>query len=78
MNDNGGTHLLSKSKILMHVAVAAHSQYRLGEKTSALMMSPASNEYRCLPSLRSHNMVMPSLPPEAASEPSGETEMVLM
>jgi len=38
------THLDSKSKILMDEAVAAHSQYRLGEKTKELTMSPASRE----------------------------------
>jgi len=70
--------LLSKSKILMHEAVAAHNQYLLGEKTKALTMSPASKEYKCLPSFKSQSMVIPSLPPEAAKEPSGETERVLM
>ena len=29
--------------------------------------------YRCLPSFRSHNIPCPSLPPEAQSDPSGET-----
>jgi len=38
------THLDSKSKILIPEAVAAQSQYRLGEKTRALTMSPASRE----------------------------------
>ena len=39
-----GTHFDSKSKILMEEAVAAHSQYRLGEKTKELTISPASRE----------------------------------
>ena len=72
------TYLLSRSKIFTQLAVAAHNQYRFGEKTRALTMSPASREYRCLPSFKSQSMVIPSLPPEAASEPSGETEIVLM
>ena len=72
------TYLLSRSKIFMQLWVAAHSQYRFGEKTRALTTSPASSEYRCLASLRSQSMVIPSFPPEAAKEPSGETEMVLM
>ena len=38
------THFDSKSKILMEEAVAAHSQYRLGEKTKELTISPASRE----------------------------------
>lgn len=38
------THLLSRSKILIDDEVAAQSQYRLGEKTSELTMSPASSE----------------------------------
>jgi len=75
---NACTHLDSKSKILMHEAVAAHNQYLLGEKTKALTMSPASKEYKCLPSFKSQSMVIPSFPPEAANEPSGETERVLM
>lgn len=73
-----GAYLLSKSKILIQLAVAAQSQYRLGEKTRALTTSPASREYRCLPSFKSQSMVIPSLPPEAAREPSGETEIVLI
>src|ERR1700722_13304819 len=72
------THLLSRSKILTQLAVAAQSQYRLGEKTRALTISPASREYKCFPSLRSQSIVMPSLPPDAASEPSGETDTALM
>merc|ERR1719409_552020 len=40
------------------------------------MMSPASREYSRLPSLRSHSMAVPSLPPEAHREPSGETVTV--
>lgn len=72
------TYLLSRSKIFTQLEVAAHNQYRLGEKTRALTMSPASRLYRCLPSLRSQSMVIPSLPPDAASEPSGETATVLI
>ena len=40
----GVTYLDSRSKILTQDAVAAHNQYRLGEKTRALTMSPASRE----------------------------------
>merc|ERR1712141_233275 len=67
------TILPSKSQILMEGPVAAHSQYLLGEKIRALMMSPPSRVYRCLPSFRSQSMAWPSLPPEAHREPSGET-----
>ena len=68
----------SRSKIVIEEEVAAHSQYRLGEKTRAWISSPACREYRCLDSLRSHNMVVPSLPPDAHREPSGEIVTVLM
>merc|ERR1719311_2021478 len=40
------------------------------------MVLPASNEYKCLPSFTSHSMAVPSLPPEAHREPSGETVLV--
>jgi hypothetical protein len=39
---------------------------------SALIMSPASKEYRCLWSFKSQSMAIPSLPPDAQSDPSGE------
>jgi hypothetical protein len=61
----------------MLLAVAAHSQYRIGENTRAWMVSPALRDERCLPSLRSHSMAVPSLPPDAHSEPSGEMVTVL-
>lgn len=64
--------------MMIELAVAAHSQYRLGEKASACISSPACSEYRCLDSFRSHNMVVPSLPPDAHREPSGEMVTVLM
>merc|ERR1712166_1348213 len=56
------------------------SQYLLGEKQSAWMMSPCSHgsEYKRLPSFRSQSMATPSLPPEAHKEPSGETVTALM
>ena len=63
----------SRSQILMELVVAATSQYLLGENTSEWMMSPASREYSLLPSVRSQSMAMPSLPPDAHREPSGET-----
>jgi hypothetical protein len=44
----------SRSQILMVDAVAAHSQYRMGEKHRAWMVSPASRLDRWRPSLRSH------------------------
>lgn len=56
--------------------VAAHNQYLVGLKTKLWMISPASREYKCFPSLRSHNMVVPSLPPLAQRDPSGETVTV--
>lgn len=62
----------------MHEEVAAHSQYLLGEKANAFTVSPASKEYRFFPSVNSHNIVIPSLPPEAQRDPSGETVTVLM
>ena len=68
----------SRSKMMIELDVAAHSQYRLGEKTRAWISSPAVREYRCLDSLRSQSMVVPSLPPEAQREPSGDMVTVLM
>lgn len=64
--------------MMMLLAVAAHSQYRFGENTSAWISSPAVRLYRCLDSFRSHSIVVPSLPPDAHSEPSGEIVTVLM
>merc|ERR1719502_1867124 len=40
------------------------------------MVELASSEYRCFPSLTSQSMAVPSLPPEAHREPSGEIVMV--
>merc|ERR1719231_1660542 len=40
------------------------------------MVPPASSEYRCLPSFTSHNIVVPSLPPDAHRDPSGEIATV--
>merc|ERR1719244_2038881 len=57
--------------------VAAHSQYLLGEKVRALMVSARSSVYKCLPSFRSHSMALASLPPLAQSEPSGDIVTVL-
>merc|ERR1719382_729466 len=42
----------------------------------ALMVLPASSEYKCLPSLTSHSMAVLSFPPEAHREPSGDTVTV--
>merc|ERR1719197_704900 len=72
--------LPSRSQMRMPWSVAAHSQYRFGEKHRAWMMSPCSQgrEYRRLPSFKSHSMATPSLPPEAHREPSGETVTALM
>jgi hypothetical protein len=64
--------------MMMLLDVAAQSQYRLGEKTSAWISSPALSEYRCFDSLRSQSIVVPSLPPDAHREPSGEMVTVLM
>ncbi len=72
------TLLLSKSQILMHCWVAATSQYLLGLKHKALIMSPASKEYKRFPSAKSHSIATPSLPPLAQREPSGDTVTVFM
>merc|ERR1719369_395477 len=64
--------LLSKSQTFMEGPVAAHSQYLLGEKVRALMVSWWSNVYKCFPSLRSQSMALASFPPEAHREPSGD------
>ena len=61
------------TQILMLPPVAAHNQYLLGLKHRALIMFPPSRVYKCLASFKSHNIAMPSLPPDAQSEPSGET-----
>merc|ERR1719401_2891223 len=42
----------------------------------ALMVELASREYKCLPSFTSHNIAVPSLPPEPHRDPSGEMVMV--
>lgn len=44
----------------MEGPVAAQSQYLLGLKQRALMVSPPSRVYRCFPSFRSHSMACPS------------------
>merc|ERR1719357_2068505 len=67
----------SKSQILMLGPVAAHNQYLFGLKVNVLMMSLLSSVYKCFPSLRSHSIALPSLPPEAHRDPSGETVTVL-
>ena len=64
--------------MMMLDEVAAHNQYLLGEKTRAWISSPAFKEYRCFDSFKSHNMVVPSFPPEAHRDPSGEMVTVLM
>ena len=46
--------------------------YLLGENVRALIVSVLSKVYRCFPSLRSHSMALPSFPPDAQREPSGE------
>ena len=64
--------------MMMLEDVAAHNQYLFGEKTRAWISSPAFKEYRCFDSFKSHNMVVPSFPPEAHRDPSGEIVTVLM
>ena len=54
----------------------AHNQYRFGEKHNELIISPLSSVYKCFPSLRSHNIALPSRPPLAHNEPSGDTVTV--
>lgn len=67
----------SKSQILIEDSVAAHNQYRQGEKLNAWMMSPPSSSYKCSPLFKSQSIAAPSLPPEAQREPSGEQQTVL-
>lgn len=64
------------TQILMEGPNAAHSQYLLGEKQRAVMMSLWSRVWRCLPSFKSQSIAFMSLPPEAHREPSGETVTV--
>lgn len=54
-------------------AVRFALSYLFGEKHRALITSLWSSVYRCLPSFRSHSIALASLPPDAHSEPSGET-----
>ena len=61
------------TQILMLGPAAAQSQYLLGLKQSEFRMSPPSSVYRCFPSFKSHSMAIPSLPPDAHREPSGDT-----
>lgn len=68
--------LFSRSQILITGPVATQSQYLFGEKHRAVIISLWSNVYKCLLSARSHNITLKSLPPEAHSEPSGETVTV--
>ena len=49
-----------RTHILMDCPDAAQSQYLLGLKTRALMISPPGRVYRCFPSLRSHSIALPS------------------
>lgn len=64
------------TQILMDGPQATHSQYRFGEKHNALMMSLWSNVCKCLPSFKSHNRALASLPPDVHNEPSGDTVTV--
>merc|ERR1719186_961184 len=64
--------LLSKSHTLMEGPVAAQSQYLLGEKVRALMVSEWSKVWRCFPSFKSQSIALASLPPDAQSDPSGD------
>jgi hypothetical protein len=52
----------------MFFSVPAHNQYRLGENTSVWMTDCASSEYKCLPSVRSQSMAVPSRPPLSSKE----------
>merc|ERR1740127_111379 len=40
------------------------------------MVDPASKEYKCFPSLTSQSIAVPSFPPDAQREPSGDTVLV--
>ncbi len=53
--------------------LSAQSPYRFGEKHNEWIISPLSNVYECLPSLRSHNQVLPSRPSLRYNEPSGKS-----
>jgi len=68
----------SKSQILITAPAAAQSQYLFGEKERALISSPESKVWSGLASSepKSHNLAVPSRPPEAQREPSGETVTV--
>jgi len=63
---------------MMQLLVAAQSQYRVGEKHKAWISSLASREYKCFESFKSQSIVVPSFPPDAQREPSGEIVIVLM
>ena len=67
------TDLVCKFQILIDESVAAHNQYLFGEKQSEWITLPASSEYKCSPLFKSHNIAVPSFPPLAQSELSGET-----
>lgn len=56
----------------MEVEVAAANQNLFGEKAKALISSPAFKVYKTSLEPKSHKMMLPSLPPEAQREPSGE------
>lgn len=47
-----------------------------GEKHKAVIMSLWSNVCKCLPSFKSHNIALQSLPPLAHKLPSGDTVTV--
>lgn len=61
------------TQTLMLGPAAAHSQYLFGLKQRAFRMSPPSRVYKCFPSFKSHSMAIPSFPPDAHKEPSGDT-----
>lgn len=65
------------TQILIRGPYAAHSQYLLGEKHRAVIMSLWSKVWRCFPSFKSQSIAFMSLPPDAHREPSGETVTVL-
>jgi hypothetical protein len=68
-----GYHHYIISSLLLFCCCCSHL---FGEKHRAVIMSLWSSVCKCLPSLRSHNIALQSLPPLAQRLPSGDTVTV--
>jgi len=70
----------SKSQIRIAGPQAAQSQYRFGLNTRVLISLAPSKQWSglCALSPKSQSIALPSCPPLAARDPSGETVTVLM